>query len=126
MVAKNVENLITTTHAALYLRPAAANLTEDDKDNKEIQHPKLDGLTPGLPGRPFCFKVKPSIVGLYGGGAQYASDIFHPAGGNCMMRDDHVDGSPFCPVCRYIMVDMIDPTRHFSIDLDYDDIYPLR
>jgi IgA Peptidase M64 len=126
MVAKNVENLITGAHAPLYLRPARANLTDDEKTNSEIQHPKLDGLTPGRPGRPFCFKVKPSIVGLYGGGRQYASDVFHPAGAICMMRNDHLDGSPFCSVCRYIMVDMIDPFQHFRIDLDYDDIYPLR
>jgi hypothetical protein len=42
------------------------------------------------------------------------------------MRDQHIDSSTFCPVCRYVLVDLIDPTRHFEIDLDYDDIYPLK
>lgn len=126
MMAKNVENLITSKHAALYLRPAPANLDDDMKANKEVQHPSLDGLTPSVPGRPFCFKVKPSIVGLYGGGSRYASKVFHPTGAACMMRNSHSDDSPFCPVCRYIMVEMIDPFQHFTIDIDYDDIYPLR
>jgi hypothetical protein len=126
MVAKNVENLITANDAPLYRRPIDAHLPDEIKYNKETQHPKLDGLAPSLPGRPFCFKVKPSIVGLYGGGARYARKIFHPAGAMCMMRNNHEDGAPFCSVCRYIMVEMIDPFHHFTIDLDYDDIYPLR
>jgi len=25
-----------------------------------------------------------------------------------------------------VMVDFVDPSKHFQIDLDYDDIYPLR
>jgi hypothetical protein len=91
-----------------------------------VQHPTLDGLTPGVPGRPFCFKAKPSIVGLYEGGDQYAHKVFHPTGANCMMRNSHEDGAPFCAVCRFIMVELINPFRHFEIDLDYDDIYPLR
>lgn len=119
MVAKNVENLITSTHAPLYVRPPK---TSDDDE----QHPKLDGLTPGLPGRPFCFKVKTSIVGLYEGGATYGKGLYHPTGLTCMMRNDHINHAPFCPVCRYIMVELINPFQHFQIDLDYDDIYPLR
>ena len=31
---------------------------------------------------------------------------------------------PFCPVCRYIMVDLVDPTKHGVIDRDYAGIYP--
>ncbi len=120
MVAKNVENLITTTHRALYERPA------DPTTAKSVQHPALDGLTPDVPGRPFCFKAKPSIVGLYGGGATYASGIYHPAGAACMMRQARDEDAPFCAVCRYILVDTINPFHHFTIDLDYDDIYPLR
>jgi hypothetical protein len=120
MVAKNVEKLITSTHEALYTRPA--DLIEDEDE----QHPKLDNLSPSVPGRPFCFKVKPSIVGLYEGGARYAHKIFHPTGASCMMRNNHEDGAPFCAVCRYIMVELINPFEHFTIDLDYDDIYPLR
>ena len=30
----------------------------------------------------------------------------------------------FCPVCRYALVDFIDPTMHGEIDRDYERIYP--
>lgn len=126
MVAKNVENLITSKNAPLYVRPPTDKVSDDDKNNVETQHPALDGLTPSLPGRPFCFKVKPSIVGLYGGGHRYASGVFHPTGAMCMMRNDLEDGAPFCAVCQYITVELINPFHHFEIDLDYADIYPLR
>ncbi len=125
MVAKNVKDLISDTGNALYERPLPGDLTDDMIDNKEIQHPTLTGLTPGLPGRPFCFRVEPTIVGLYGGGAQYARGIYHPAG-LCVMRKEKNSSFAFCAVCRYIMVDYVDPFRHFEIDRDYDDIYPLR
>ena len=42
------------------------------------------------------------------------------------MRNEHVVSTEFCAVCRYVMVDFVDPSKHFQIDLDYDDIYPLR
>jgi hypothetical protein len=125
MVAKNVKDLMESTGEALYQRPEEDELTEAMRENEEIQHPTLTGLTPGLPGRPFCFRVQPKIVGLYGGGAQYASGIFHPTG-VCVMRNEDVTSTEFCAVCRYIMVDFVDPSKHFEIDRDYDDIYPLK
>jgi hypothetical protein len=30
----------------------------------------------------------------------------------------------FCPVCRYALVDAIDPTQHGALDEYYDVIYP--
>jgi hypothetical protein len=40
-----------------------------------------------------------------------------------------VPGAPlltylFCPVCRYFLVDRLDPTKHRVIDLDYRKRYP--
>jgi hypothetical protein len=29
----------------------------------------------------------------------------------------------FCPVCRYILVDRLDPSQHGAIDRDYDPRY---
>jgi hypothetical protein len=29
-------------------------------------------------------------------------------------------------VCRYLLVDIIDPHKHFAIDLDYGEIYPQK
>jgi hypothetical protein len=37
-----------------------------------------------------------------------------------------VIGVRFCHVCRYILVDDIDPSRHLFIDPEYDAIYPQR
>jgi hypothetical protein len=42
------------------------------------------------------------------------------------MRNSRDGSIEFCAVCRYIMVDFVDPFRHFEIDLDYDAIYPLK
>jgi hypothetical protein len=117
MVALNIEGLMDR-HEPLYRRPAGNPATEEKE-----QQPDLEGLNPGLP-RPFCFKHKERIVGLYEGGAQYARGIFHPTG-KCIMRQSRVDAAEFCAVCRYIMVDFVDPFRHFEIDRDYDEIYPL-
>jgi hypothetical protein len=91
-------------------------------DDTSTQKPILSGVS--LPGV-FCFKHKTKIVGLYSGGARYSCGIFHPTG-TCMMRSHHDDESEFCPVCRYILVDLIDPYHHEEIDRDYADIYPFR
>ena len=42
------------------------------------------------------------------------------------MRNSNSDGKEFCAVCRYLLVDIIDPYKHFSIDLDYEKIYPQK
>jgi hypothetical protein len=83
-------------------------------------------LPAGLPvGRP---KFKAQIVGLYDGGARYHCGVFHPSGA-CVMRALQVPGVAtttylFCPVCRYFLVDRLDPTKHGVIDLDYRKRYP--
>jgi hypothetical protein len=82
-------------------------------------------LPAGLPvGRP---KFKAQIVGLYDGGVRYHCGVFHPSGA-CVMRALLVPGGAttylFCPVCRYFLVDRIDPTKHGVIDLDYRKRYP--
>ena len=41
-----------------------------------------------------------------------------------MMRDTSDDASRFCPVCRYALVDRIDPDQHWWIDRDYEKAYP--
>jgi IgA Peptidase M64 len=124
MVAKNVKDLITQRHDVLFHQAAGDARTDDIKEDKDIQHPDLDGLTPALPAG-FIGKDRSRIVGLYEGGDAYANGVFH-ATGRCVMRNPHVGSNEFCPVCRYIMVDFINPFRHFEIDLDYDKIYPLK
>ena len=61
------------------------------------------------------------IIGLYEGGVTYHCNVYHP-GGNCQMRS--LDTAKFyCHVCRYVLVDHIDPTLHSKIDKMYNGVY---
>lgn len=84
-------------------------------------------MTPGnlpsrLPkGRP---ANKANIVGLYEGGAGYDCGIFHPAG-QCIMRTNIKSRTArFCHVCRYLIIDRVDPIRHKELDAIYQGEYP--
>ena len=75
---------------------------------------------------PCCNGQEKKIVGLYSGGDQFHGDVYHPAG-KCFMRDQFHDGSfdEFCIVCKYVLVDLIDPTKHGSLNTKYfNNIYP--
>ena len=50
--------------------------------------------------------------------------IFHPTG-SCMMNDQS-SGVRFCQVCKYVLIDAIDPGKHYFIDPEYTAIYPQR
>lgn len=71
----------------------------------------------------------PSLVGAFFGGGQDVCRIVHPAA-SCLMGRHYLTRAPrdvyanLCPVCRYIMVDQIDPSQHALIDRDYAKIYP--
>lgn len=77
-----------------------------------------------------------NIVGLYQGGLGVDCGAYHPAG-DCMMRGaieesrtqsilsaDTAEYRPFCHVCRYWLVDRIDPSKHRALDDLYDPSYP--
>ncbi len=89
-----------------------------------LQQP--DALPKELAKRFRCYK--PWIVGVYDGGKRYDSGLYHPTG-VCAMRgpmEHDWNGKrlprqrwwyyPFCPVCRYIIVDQADPTKHGKND----------
>ena len=61
------------------------------------------------------------IIGLYEGGMNYHCNAYHPSG-TCLMRR-LTDATSFCHVCRYILVDIIDPSLHGKIDAMYDHPY---
>ena len=71
------------------------------------------------------------IVGLYDNGHGYDCGVYRPTG-ICQMRSHNYKSGflgierahPFCPVCRYVMVDHIDPSKHGDIDRDYGPRYP--
>ena len=79
--------------------------------------------------------IRSRIIGAYEGGMEFDCGVFHPAG-SCIMRSPLAtanetaitgeqlgDVHAFCHVCRYLIVDHIDPRRHFHIDFLYHD-YP--
>ena len=112
MIGKNIKDYITTNDKPLTVYPSVI-------DDNEVQQPIIPDVE-----LPDCFSRKrPRIIGLYSGGKQYHKGIFHPAG-TCLMREQHTDGMEICAVCRYILVDIIDPSKHWSIDRDFDDFYP--
>ena len=89
-------------------------------------------MTPVNLAPPKSSKPLPSpadIIGIYEGGNHFDCGIFRPAG-RCKMRmaEDFVDDRnkiiPFCQVCRYIIVDRVDPMKLAALDLMYDPYYP--
>jgi hypothetical protein len=87
----------------------------------------LTGLHPSRP------RYRAWITGIYDGGHDYECGVYHPAG-VCLMRRRLIPPqkrqpgiSPiyhFCHVCRYILVDNLDPTLHGAIDDDYQGMWP--
>lgn len=118
MVAKNIKDLIDGGKP-LFARPVGALATQQAAGIK-VEVPDLGAVS-----LPTCFKHKPRIVGLYEGGGRYSRKIYHPTGW-CMMNQNHEEAAEFCAVCRHIMVDLINPAKHFEINLDYEEIYPLK
>jgi hypothetical protein len=66
------------------------------------------------------------ITGLFEGGSEFDCGIYHPTGACIMNVLEVLPGSSyqFCWVCRYAIVDFIDPAMHGAIDRDYDYRYP--
>jgi hypothetical protein len=114
MVALNIRNAITSQNRPLTAVPCVST------GETKLQVPDLTGISIRV-----CFSHKPKIVGLYEGGVRHSCGIFHPTG-TCMMRKSSDENAEFCAVCRYILVDFVDPHKHFSIDLDYAKIYPIK
>jgi hypothetical protein len=115
IIAKNIKDYMTSNNTALTDYPS-----QIDKDY--IQYPVNypSNLTN------FSNTNYPRIVGLFSGGLQYHKGIFHPTG-HCIMRIHAVpDVKEFCAVCRYILIDLIDPTKHGANDLEYEKIYPQK
>lgn len=112
LIAKNIKAHVTFLNAPV-------GETNDDLSLPEKPH--FDSLP--LPAW-FPKASAPLIVALYEGGSGNSKGMFHPTG-NCMMNDQN-SGARFCHVCKYMLVDAIDPSRHFFIDPEYVAIYPQR
>jgi hypothetical protein len=79
-------------------------------------------MTPtNLPALSRMPRTKADIVGIYEGGAYHDCGVFRPAG-RCRMRENNVDTNVFCHVCRYTIVDAINPAAHGDLDKLYPEV----
>lgn len=108
-----------------YLKGKPFPFNSDDQNREKVVY----GSDTRIPGElvPCCSRRKKEIVGLYSGGKKYHGDIYHPAA-HCLMRHQYEDNkyTELCAVCRYTLVNLIDPTRFEAFDTDYMSrkIYP--
>ncbi len=75
---------------------------------------------------PSCSSQKKKIVGMYSGGSRFHGDVYHGTG-KCFMRNEQNESSfdGFCMVCKYVLIDMIDPFKHGTLNARYPNkIYP--
>src|SRR5262249_12732482 len=118
---------LSATALPLDLAPGATPPTACAIDERDVQRPA--NLPAGLPLHKPMFKAQ--IVGLYDGGHRDFCGVSPPRGA-CVMRSHDLIPMPrgrentlmFCPVCRYVLVDELDPTKHRDIENDYAARYP--
>ena len=124
LVAHNIKSFITRNRRPLVAFPPANNVPVGTDGSEQVPVFVPDAVPGGLvlaPGFKATDHVR--IVGLYAGGARSHLGVFHPAG-HCMMRSDLMPSREFCAVCRYILVDTIDPSLHDLVDREYAAKYP--
>lgn len=114
MVPLNIKQAITAQNRPLTPVPCT------DRTGAFMQLPDLTNIEVNVRGK---FFFAPFIVGLYEGGGKDTCGIMRPAG-KCMMRAHYEEHAFFCPVCRYVIVDFVNPFVHFEIDQEYGFIYP--
>jgi hypothetical protein len=125
LVAPIILNHMKTSQLPLSRKPPAVGppVPVCAKDTNPVQTP-LNLPAGRAPGRP-VFKAQ--IVGLYDGGNSFHCGVYHPSGA-CLMRALQVPGKAsiylLCPVCRYVIVDRLDPSKHGVIDKDLVERYP--
>jgi hypothetical protein len=119
-----VRDWITRTGIPLN-RLVIACTKETGDTQAAVNHPP--GLTNKKP------RWSPWMIGLMDGGDEFDCGVFHPSGA-CIMRQLLVSsvaaenpGVPyiFCGVCRYILVDILDPTLHPAVDDEFAQYFSL-
>lgn len=128
----DLEMVHAAVRARIDERENPLNAGENQSKNKDCigstTYPTPATLFPKGAG-PLRDKLSYRLVGLFEGGAGYKCGVYHPTG-MCLMRTlaDPRTGSSragaLCPVCRYVLVDTIDPTKHGAIDREYGRRYP--
>jgi len=110
------------------------NMKESDRPDsistKRLPVPTAATLFPnGKAPKPPAFSSW--YVGLFDNGDTWDTGVYRPTGICLMSRRHFIDKKTgidtayqFCPVCRYWLVDLIDPSQHRWIDIDFEPRYP--
>jgi hypothetical protein len=136
LVAASVRTRIDTTHNPLNANPLAGEVTSGPTDAVARPCPgvrlPLPTKATNFPGRtaPNPPRYSSWIVGIYENGAETNCQVVRPTGICLMTRllfetSGRTQAYQFCPVCRYAIVDLIDPSQHGAIDADYAARYPV-
>ena len=103
---------------------AARNVLKEIIDRDSVQQSRIPGKL-----IPCCSSCKKRIVALYSGGDQRHGHVYHPTA-QCLMRS-HYDSNEgcmeeLCEVCKYTIVNVIDPIMHRLLNKKYSNkIYPI-
>ncbi len=101
---------------------AAGGALKEVIDTRGVQESRIPGSLV-----PSCSRRKKQIVAMYSGGHTFHGHIYHPTA-QCMMRShSHSSGSieGLCEVCKYTLVNIVDPSKHPQLNEKYSKkIYP--
>jgi hypothetical protein len=101
------------THLKSTKEPLSNNFTTCNlPDSSTERPPAITGVT--HPANPY------QLIGLYEGGDEAVCKVYRPAGA-CKMRNETVSGpqGEFCFVCKYLIVNRVDPGVHETLDSQY-------
>ena len=138
LVAASVQARIDATHNPLNANPLAGEVASGPVDAPGRPAPNV-ALKQPTPATNWPLRTAPTpprfsswLIGVFENGDRHNTEFVHPSG-VCLMNAPQTfverSGGPiksyqFCHVCRYQMVDRLDPTQHGRIDRDYDPRYP--
>jgi hypothetical protein len=123
VISKKVLDYLVSNPFPFNAKPDAAHgntITEVIDRNPEQDTSIPSSLVPS------CTSQEQKIVAVYSCGDQHHGDVYHPTG-KCFMRNEYHNGSleEFCMVCKYTLVNMIDPRKHDELNGKYSSkIYP--
>jgi len=103
VVEKKVIDALNASHLPLNKDTDTQHLNTDPDDPVDIPNFK-----------PPCKSYK--LVGLYEGAGRWTGMVYRPAGACKMRRSDEGE---FCHVCKYLIVNRVDPSNHALMDKKY-------
>jgi hypothetical protein len=130
-------NAPTTRRPGVACTPSdnfATNPSEEDL----VEKPEPIASMPASVVNAVGMRFLPRVVGLYDRGAGIDCGVYHPTGYCAMRRSSKVyiqrptpfvrnfrvgSTTEFCYVCRYLLIDSIDPTLHGEFDDQYSKLY---